>query len=942
MNLTKILLFVFLASPLAAQQVWYVNHSAAGTGTGNSWANALPRLQYALEAAQPGDTVWVAQGIYYTSLDGNRDERFNIPAGVAVYGGFAGHETQWSQRNPALFPTTLSGDIGVPGDIADNAYTVVYFHLPNGMTTLDGFTIRDGNADYNPPISPAPDDPRICGGGVYVWSKSNSSRLHIHQCILDNNHARFGGAIYLNVLEGGLAGLDMDRCEVRHNHAYAGGSAFFMEGSTGSDSLRFMNCLFTHNEDDVLERFFYLATALDSSRVVFVNSTFENNGGYLQFRSTVVAAYVDIEFDSCHFLNNTLGIEGIIGANDLLSANKSISIKRSTIEHNDGANGLAFFEMSGNVNISDCLFRFNNGDRLLSLLSNTARVQNSDFYSNNYFRSLINANGEVRNCNFINNEAKWIIESVHGIQSITGRNIRQCRFVENTVENIIQSESPRIISSCIFDNNVVSQAEMSAGNAINCTFYRNYPSNRPFQQWLNNVLGAIDTIRATNNIYVRPNTDTGAVVIAQSSVVLMKNNYFSYGSCDTVFRLLPVSIFTPEGPVPFYLGGVECSDNIFALGHPFQDVESGDFSLRPCSLPVNAGSNAWLGSSDTLDAAGGLRIIDGIVDMGALESPTRPGIRIAEQHIIPINCSTGTLGSIAILPDTAVGPLEFQWSNGATEPILQQLSPGMYDLTITDADGCDTTLIFDMPIAGSLPVAITVSPITCHGDTNGRITATPVYSALPQYFIWSTGAQTPTIDQLGAGQYSVEITNGLGCTGQATILMEEPDSISLITDITPAGNASGVGGSIVITSLLGGRAPYEMRWSNGSTGDRLENIPAGAYALTITDAGACSRVFNFVVGMVNAVGTAQDISSEITLYPNPATEWLHFELEHEWKGVFQLEICNPQGQSLHRFPVEKYNRRVSFQADIAALPPGLYTARLWGSAISANLKFVKL
>src|SRR5262245_43166547 len=91
--------------------VWYVNTSATGSNNGQSWANACTDLQSALRSyqLQPGDQVWVAQGRY--KPDGGTGDRalsFALKDGVAIYGGFAGSETQVSQRDWIQHVTTLS------------------------------------------------------------------------------------------------------------------------------------------------------------------------------------------------------------------------------------------------------------------------------------------------------------------------------------------------------------------------------------------------------------------------------------------------------------------------------------------------------------------------------------------------------------------------------------------------------------------------------------------------------------------------------------------------------------------------------------------------------------------------------------------------------------------------------------------------------------------
>lgn len=111
--------------------ILYVDADAAGTLTGASWADAYTSLQGALTAAAAcpeGAEIWVPQGAYHPDtgqLADSRDATFHLVNKAALYGGFAGTESERSQRDWIAFPTILSGDIGMVGDSTDNCYTVV-------------------------------------------------------------------------------------------------------------------------------------------------------------------------------------------------------------------------------------------------------------------------------------------------------------------------------------------------------------------------------------------------------------------------------------------------------------------------------------------------------------------------------------------------------------------------------------------------------------------------------------------------------------------------------------------------------------------------------------------------------------------------------------------------------------------------------------------------
>ncbi|RPI84543.1 MAG: hypothetical protein EHM41_13105, partial [Chloroflexi bacterium] len=137
---------------------------------GDTWLNGCA-LQYALTTkAVTGDELWVKMGTYKPT--GNEPEpRVNsivLKAGVSLYGGFAGTETERTQRNWQANPTILSGDLNGDdgpnfGNIADNSFHVVKSNSVGSLTILDGFTIRGGNAT-------SVNTQQRLGGGMYSLS----------------------------------------------------------------------------------------------------------------------------------------------------------------------------------------------------------------------------------------------------------------------------------------------------------------------------------------------------------------------------------------------------------------------------------------------------------------------------------------------------------------------------------------------------------------------------------------------------------------------------------------------------------------------------------------------------------------------------------------------------------------------------------------------------
>jgi hypothetical protein len=163
------------------QSIMVLYVTASGEGDCSGWGNSCS-LQSALSAASSGQEVWVAAGTYTPGTD--RSATFQLKDGVAIYGGFAGDETDRSARDPAAHQTVLSGEIGASGDTIDNSYHVVTGSGTDSTAILDGFTITLGYAIDNFPENK--------GAGMYNSYGSPT----LNNLVFNGNWGSSGAGIY--------------------------------------------------------------------------------------------------------------------------------------------------------------------------------------------------------------------------------------------------------------------------------------------------------------------------------------------------------------------------------------------------------------------------------------------------------------------------------------------------------------------------------------------------------------------------------------------------------------------------------------------------------------------------------------------------------------------------------------------------------------------------
>jgi len=157
---------------------------------GRSWQTAYKTLQEGIdkaaelaESSNKNTEIWVAEGVYDEARDGDAESPGSLMmrSGVYICGGFAGDETEKSQRDPQAHPVIIDGSKSNAGAAA--------YHTIVGTdgSGLDGVTVKGGvGKEFG-------SDASMRGGGLYL----DGGGMICGNCIFEENTARFGGGVFV-------------------------------------------------------------------------------------------------------------------------------------------------------------------------------------------------------------------------------------------------------------------------------------------------------------------------------------------------------------------------------------------------------------------------------------------------------------------------------------------------------------------------------------------------------------------------------------------------------------------------------------------------------------------------------------------------------------------------------------------------------------------------
>ena len=179
---------------------------------------------------------------------------------------------------------------------------------------------------------------------------------------------------------------------------------------------------------------------------------------------------------------------------------------------------------------------------------------------------------------------------------------------------------------------------------------------------------------------------------------------------------------------------------------------------------------------------------------------------------------------------------------------LDDVSPGQYNVTVTDANGCSISASVEIGAPAAIVIDLALVPISCTGNSDAGLTANVQGGISPFTYQWNDFAQSTgqAISMLNHGMYTVTVTDANSCTDIASKQIIEPPVLILAIDkqdVICEDDANGSASALA----AGGTLPYNYAWSTGDITAQISGLVTGSYGLTVTDAHGCSVSTSFEI-----------------------------------------------------------------------------------------------
>lgn len=162
-------------------------------------------------------------------------------------------------------------------------------------------------------------------------------------------------------------------------------------------------------------------------------------------------------------------------------------------------------------------------------------------------------------------------------------------------------------------------------------------------------------------------------------------------------------------------------------------------------------------------------------------------------------------------------------------------------LTVTKTSGTITA----SNCSSALAVSVTKTTHPCPGQNNGGIEISATGGSGTITYTWTNNSTSQNLSGVGAGSYNVTVKDGTGATATLNAAV---NLAALAVTSSKTDPAQGQSNGVITLTVTGGNTNYTYKWSNNATTKDINNLAAGSYSYTVTDANNCTVTGTVALG----------------------------------------------------------------------------------------------
>ncbi|MDG1913816.1 MAG: T9SS type A sorting domain-containing protein [Crocinitomix sp.] len=310
------------------------------------------------------------------------------------------------------------------------------------------------------------------------------------------------------------------------------------------------------------------------------------------------------------------------------------------------------------------------------------------------------------------------------------------------------------------------------------------------------------------------------------------------------------------------------------------------------------------------------------------------GMVVSELVSYDPTCVGSANGAIYIFADDVMAPYEYNWSIGDVGPSVIGVPAGFYEVTVTDALGCEVTksdLVLNEP--DMIQLLNQAVAATCFDAADGSIIVNAIGGTAPYLYTWPDGEYGNVRGDLTAGTYDVNIVDYNGCFKTQEVTIIQPEELAL-TSFTVNNKICKASINVLPT---GGTAPYTYEWEDGSVEGFKTGLCPGLYKVNVTDNHGCATTETMEI-----VKEVSEDNISIAVIVNPFHENGNIIIKLPFDDYADVRIYSSTGQLVEIFLHEEaeVNQEIRITLDIDKYSNGVYIVEVLSGGLTTSEKVI--